>query len=71
MCNCDIYEVCDECAPRLSHTWDRRRGDALEAALKEIAITYDQTPQTPAKLSAALYAVSRLAATTLRKFEKQ
>lgn len=38
----------------------------LENALREIAVTYDETEQTPTKLCAALYAVSRLAAHALK-----
>lgn len=43
---------------------DRRIAE-LEAALREIAGTYDETPQTATKLCAALYAVSNLAAHVL------
>ena len=39
----------------------------LEAALREIAGTYDETPQTATKLCAALYAVSKLAERALQK----
>lgn len=45
---------------------DVRRIAELEAALREIAGTYDETPQTPTKLCAALYAVSKLAEHALR-----
>lgn len=44
-----------------------RRIRKLEAALREIATTYDETPQTPSQLSAALYSVSKLASHALRK----
>lgn len=46
--------------------WHQGRIKELEAALREIAGTYDETEQTPTKLCAALYAVSKLAARTLK-----
>jgi hypothetical protein len=41
----------------------------LEDALREIAGTYEATEQTPKKMNAALYAVSRLATHALQKSE--
>ena len=38
----------------------------LENTLREIAGTYDETPQTPTKLCAALYAVCKIAAHALK-----
>lgn len=47
-------------------TKSSRRIAMLEATLREIATTYDETEQTPAKLSAALYSVCRLATRALQ-----